>query len=141
MTADADIDADGVDYSGSPNNIYHDPDYQPDTKLHNNGQALNALDERYIVLPPAAINGVVPVVMGCQARVHYLKTGKIVDAVVGDLGPKTKVGELSVKCAQDLAMPFDPNNGGEDSFDFVLYEWWPGVPALVDGVHYHLQKA
>ncbi len=42
MTADADIDADGVDANGQPNNVYNDPYYQPDTSLHNNGQALNA---------------------------------------------------------------------------------------------------
>ncbi len=139
MTADADIDCDGVDDGGSPNNEYHDPYYQPDTSLHNNGQALNALTERYMVLPPAAINGVKGVVLGCQCRVHYLQTGIIKDGVVGDVGPSSKVGELSVAFAQGLGMPHNPNTGGESSFAMVVYEWWPGVPAFVDGVHYHLQ--
>lgn len=141
MTSDADIDADGVGDDGQPNNIYNDPYYQPDTTLHNNGVPLNALSERYIVLPKGAIAGVSKIVMGCQCKVHYLRTGEIKNGVVGDRGPSTKTGELSVAYAQDLMMPHNPNTGGESDFGFVVYEWWPGLPAFVDGVHYHLQPS
>lgn len=135
------IDCDGVDSNGQPNNIYHDPYYQPATTLKNNGKSLNALTESYIVVPPAIVRGVGPVVMGCRARVHYRQTGKITDAVVGDGGPTSKIGELSVHCAENVGMPHNPNTGGDDNVDMVLYEIWPGVPALVDGVVYSLQPS
>lgn len=135
MMADADIDSDGRNL-----NFDNDPYYQNDTTLHNNGQALDAYEERYMVLPKAAINGATGIVMGCQARVHYLRSGLIRTGVVGDQGPTFKVGELSVCYARDLAMPHNPKTGGESNFNMVIYEWWPGTPAVVDGYTYTLQK-
>ncbi len=82
-----------------------------------------------------------PVVLGCQCRVHYLKTGKIVNGAVGDVGPTSKVGELSISFANELGMPSNPNTGGESGFSYVVYEWWPGEPAFADGIHYHLQPS
>ena len=135
MVADADIDCDGS--GGNPD---HDPYFQPDTSLHDHeGKALNAYTVPFIVLPPAAMLGVTGRVLGCRARVHYLETGKIAEAVVGDQGPRLKVGELSVECARRLGMPSNPNAGGCQDFSLVLYEWWPGFPAVVDGVIYPLQ--
>jgi len=139
--AKAAIDSDGVDAAGQPNNIYHDPYYQPETSLRHNGQSLNALSESYIVVPPAVIKGVLPVVLGCQARVHNRVTGKITEAVVGDIGPHAKIGEISIHCAEEVGMPSNPNNGGEDNPDMVLYEIWPGTPAVVNGVQYSLQPS
>ncbi len=136
MTADADVDSDGR----NPN-YDNDPYYQNDTTLHNKGEALDAYQENYMVLPKAAILGVKGIVMGCQSRVHYLKTGRIADGVVGDQGPSFKVGELSVAYAEALAMPANPNTGGEDNFSFVVYEWFPGRPATVNGITYHLQPS
>ena len=136
MTADADIDCDGR----NPN-YDNDPYYQNDTALHNNGQALDAYSEPYMVLPPAAIKGVSGIVMGCQCRVHYLRTGKISDGVVGDIGPRLKIGELSVCLAMDLGMPHNPNTGGESNFGMVVYEWWPGQAAYINGIQYHLQAS
>lgn len=137
--ADADIDCDGVDANGNPNNIYNDPYYQPDTTLKHNGKSLNALTEAYIVVPPAIVRLVGPVVMGCQARVHYRQTSELAYAVVGDIGPSKKVGEISVRCAQKVKMPSNPNSGGEDNMEMVLYELWPGKAAVVDGIQYQLQ--
>lgn len=141
MVADADIDADGVDDEGKPNNIYHDPFYQSDTTLHHNGKPLNALQVPYIVLPNACINGVKGIVMGCLCRVTYYKTGKRVIGVVGDKGPSSKTGELSIEMASRLEMGSNPNSGGEDVFNLVRYEWWPGIPAIVDDIVYTLQPA
>ncbi len=50
--AKAAIDGDG---SGDS---HGDPDWQNDTSLHWNGKALNSDIDRYIVVPPAIINGV-----------------------------------------------------------------------------------
>lgn len=135
--ADADIDCDGS--GGNPD---HDPYFQPDTTLHHrDGTALNAYTESFIVVPPAIVKGVPGIVMGCKARVYYRQTGDITDAVVGDLGPTKKVGELSVHCARKVNMPSNPNVGGDDDFRMTLYELWPGVPALVDGIQYPLQPS
>src|SRR6185312_13139905 len=140
--AKAAIDSDGCNPNGTPNNVYGDPYYQPATSLkHSDGTYLNALTESYIVVPPAVINGVGPIVLGCQARVHYRNTSELTYAVVGDVGPHQKLGELSIRCAQRLKIPFDPNNGGEDNPDMVLFEIWPGKPAVVDNVTYPLQKS
>lgn len=118
--AKAAIDGDG---SGSP---HEDPDFQPDTSLHHaDGTALNADTENYIVVPPAIIRGVSGVVLGCKARVSY--QGLAVDAVVGDIGPRKKIGEISIALAKALGIPSSPLTGGVDSG--VDYHLWPGVPA------------
>lgn len=137
FTADADIDCDGS--GGNPD---HDPYFQPHTTLkHADGTDLNAYTESFIVVPPAIVKGVRGIVMGCQARVHYLRTGEIKPAVVGDSGPSAKVGELSVHCAQTVKMPSNPNYGGDSDFRMVVYELWPGTHAVVDGVTYPLQPS
>lgn len=133
--ADADVDCDGR----NPN-YDHDPYYQNDTTLHNNGEALDAYTEPYIVVPPLIIKAVVPIVMGCQARLTYRETGIRTDCVVGDVGPRQKVGEASVCACKTVGIPHNPNTGGESSFFMCLYELWPGHPALVNGVQYHLQS-
>lgn len=134
--ADASVDCDGS--GGNPDN---DPYFQPDTTLHNEGKALNAYQESFIVVPPVVVRRVVPVVMGCKARVLYRKTGIYQDAVVGDLGPTQKIGEVSVFLARLLGMSGNPNTGGESDMRMVLYEVWPGTPAIVNGVTYQLQPS
>lgn len=131
-----------IDNDGSGGNPEHDPAHQDETTLkHRNGTSLNAQTESFIVVPPAIVRGVSGIVMGCKARVHYRKTGDICDAVVGDLGPSDKIGEASVKCAKMLGMNPSPISGGEDGMDQVLFECWPGIPAVVDGVLYPLQPS
>jgi hypothetical protein len=135
FVADADIDCDGS--GGNPD---HDPYYQPDTTLHNAGKALNAYKERFIVVPPAVCRGTKGRVLGARARVHYLRTGLICDAVVGDIGPTKKVGELSPAAAKAVGMEPNPVNGGEDNYEMVVYEIWPEQPAILDGIQYQLMK-
>jgi hypothetical protein len=118
--ADADIDVDGSGPS------HGDPYYQPDTSLHLLGQPLNSDVDRYIVVPPAIIRFVKPVVLGCMAKVTY--RGKTTDAVVGDVGPRTKAGEISRACAIALGINPSPISGGVDSIE-VDYEIFPGTPA------------
>ena len=103
-TAKAAIDADGSGPS------LGDPDFQSDTSLHLGGKALDATKVRYIVVPPSIISAVTPRVLGCQAHVSF--QGNTVDAVVGDVGPHHKIGEISVKCAKDLGIPHSPTQGG-----------------------------
>lgn len=130
--AKAAIDSDGV----GPHHGDHTA--QDDTSLKLNGKSLNADVDCYIVVPPAIIRGVVPIVLGCQAHVTY--KGRSTDAVVGDIGPRAKLGEIS--CATAIALGIDPSpvNGGVDS-QSVSYVLWPGKAAVVNKIAYDLQPS
>lgn len=126
-----------IDGDGSGGNSYGDPDFQDNTSLKVNGKYLNAETERYIAVPPAILDGVEPIVLGSQAEVSY--SGKTVTAVVGDIGPHEKLGEISIACAQALGIPHSPLTGGVSSG--VGYVIHPGIPAVVDGKTYPLQAS
>lgn len=128
------VDADG---SGSS---HRDPDFQNDTSLHLSVGPLNSDTDKYIVVPPAIINGVKGIVLGCQAFVTNLSNGRTSDAVVGDIGPKKKIGEGSIALAEALGINPSPIRGGVDSH-IIHYSIRPGVPASVDGKKYALQKS
>jgi hypothetical protein len=127
-TAKAAIDDDGSGPS------LGDPDFQPDTNRHLGGKALDATKVRYIVVPPSIISAVKPIVLGCQAHVSF--KGNTVDAVVGDVGPSQKIGEISVKCAKDLGIPHSRTTGGVSGG--VHYEIITGQPSVVDGIEFPL---
>lgn len=129
--AKAAIDGDGTGSS------HGDPDFQPRTSLKPN---LNSDVDCYIVVPPAILKGVVPVVLGCQANVHNPVTRLTTAAVVGDIGPRTKIGEMSIACAKALGIDPSPTNGGEDRH-IILYTLTPGQPATVNGKTYSLQPS
>ena len=91
----------------------------------------------YVVTPPQLISLVAPVVMGCACRVSY--KGKTTNALVGDIGPKSHVGEASMACAKALGIKNDPKKGGVAGG--VLYEIFPGREAVINGVKYDLQPS
>lgn len=128
------IDTDG---SGP---LHGDKYAQADTSLHQNGKALNADIDCYVVVPPAILNGVKGVVLGCAAFVLNLRNGRYSDAVVGDIGPKKKLGEISVALAKALGIPWSPVTGGEEAhlIDYVLF---PGKAAIVGKKKYTLQAS
>lgn len=130
--AKAAVDTDG---SGP---LHGDPDAQTDTSLHLDGKPLNADVDRYIVVPPAIIQGVKEIVLGCQAYVTNTTNGMNTEAVVGDVGPRKKLGELSVACAKALGINPSPTRGGEDSH-VIHYSLHPGMAAVVQGKQYALQ--
>ncbi len=109
FTADADIDCDG-----SGGNPHHDPFFQPDTRLHNHGKALNAEEERYVVVPPVVLQKTKGIVMGSKALCRNKKNGLTAWGVVGDSGPRKKIGEVSVAMAEALGLDGNPNHGGTD---------------------------
>jgi hypothetical protein len=131
--ADLDICNDG---SGPDHN---DPSYQSQTAYYNNGRFLNADKDKYIVIPPQVRSMVPPVVMGCQARLTNLHTGKWSAAVTGEIGPDDKTGEAAYCLAKELNPEITHNIG--DSHRIYLYELWPGIPAVVDGKTYKLEPA
>lgn len=116
---------------------------------HEDGSQRAATDPRkyvdaetvpFIVVPPQIVRGVAGIVLGCKARITDTRSGRSVDCVVGDTGPRSKDGEASVAAAKALGIPSSARTGGEDAPVF-LYELWPGVPAVVNGVTYPLQHA
>lgn len=99
---------------------------------------LNADVDRYIVVPPQIVRGVGPVVLGAQAFICF--GNKTATAVVGDVGPHDRIGEISRALAIELGIDPDPNTGGVDTAS-LAYQIQPGVAAVVDGKHYRLQAA
>lgn len=114
-----------------------DPHYQSQTAYYNGGKYLNADKDKYIVIPPQIRSGVPPAVMGCQARMTNLKTGRWSAAICGEIGPKDKTGEAAYCIAKELQPKITHNTG--DTSCIYLYELWPGIPAVVDGKHYKLE--
>lgn len=130
FTGDADVDVDG-----SPN-WSRDKYGQADTSLHHNGKPINSDVVPGIVLPPELIKAVGPVVLGCLAEIEF--RGNVIPCVVFDVGPHFKLGEISAAAAMRAGINPDPNHGGRDVPD-VIYRFYPGVAAVVDGETYELQ--
>jgi hypothetical protein len=135
FTGDLDIDCDG-----SGGNPHHDPCFQPDTRYHHEGKALNAEKVPYAVVPPIIIQKTRGKVLGSLCLMHNLANGKTVETVVGDSGPTRKLGEASPAAAEALGLSGNPNTGGTER-QIILYEIHVGVPAKINGVQYQLQGA
>jgi hypothetical protein len=121
-TAKMAVDTDG---SGP---LHGDPDAQKDTSLHVNGKPLNADVDRYIVVPPAIIQVVEGIVLGCHAVVTNTLNNKTTDAVVGDVGPAKKLGEASVATAAAVGVDPSPTRGGIEAH-VIRYRIYPGMAA------------
>lgn len=129
-----------IDSDGAPGNPHHDPDWQADTSLTWQGKPVNALDVPYIVVPPAIIRAVRGIVLGCQGWVENIRTGALTPAVVADVGPRTKLGELSVRAAELLGIPSHARKGGTKE-KIIRYTIAPGVAAVVNGHAYTLKAS
>lgn len=129
--AKAAIDSDGVGPHHGDHTAQNETTYKPD---------LNADEDRYIVVPPAIRDGVEGVVMGCMAQVTNTLNGWHTAAVVGDIGPHKKLGEISCACASAIGLDPSPVDGGTDEH-VIEYILFPDVPAIVNGTQYHLQPA
>ncbi len=128
------IDADGSGES------HGDPYFQADTSLRFHGKALNSDIENYIVVPPQIIHGVRGIVLGCQAFVTNPITHLSVPAVVGDIGPHSKLGEGSIALAKAISVPESPISGG-CPWPYIIYRIFPGTPAQANGKVYDLQPS
>lgn len=117
-----------------------DPDFQSDTTLHWNGLPLDATVDRFIVIPPQLIQDVPGIVLGCLAFVLNTKTKLWTWAVVGDVGPHVKIGEMAIATAQAIGIPSNPTTGGL-SDHCVQYLIWPGVAAQILGKQYQLKPS
>jgi hypothetical protein len=124
-----------MDWDGSPQ-WHDDPDGAPDTSLHYNGNPINSQTVPGIVLPPECIKKPKGVVLGCQGEAYF--DGKIEPCVVFDVGPFSKLGEGTPELARRLGINPHYSKGGIDT-QTVRYRYWPGVPAVVDGIVYTLK--
>jgi len=91
----------------------------------------------YAVVNPIVRKKAVGIVIGCRARITYKK--KSIDAVVADVSGPGDIGELSIAAAKQLGVPDSPRKGGVTKG--VLFEFWPGSAALLQGEIYELQRA
>lgn len=128
------IDADGSD------NRHRDPDWQPETSLRIRGKSIDAESVPFVVVPPLIVQGVYEIVLGCQAEIRNTRNGRSCLCVVADVGPRAKIGEISCEAARRIGLDGDPRHGGTES-PIVEYRIFPGVPAVVDGVTYDLQRS
>jgi hypothetical protein len=113
---------------------YDDPSFQSMTAYN---PYLSAESDRYIVTPPQIRTQIEPVVLGCQGRVTNLLTRAWSWGVVGEVGPDYETGECSY-CLAKLLNSTITHNSGDDRLIY-LYEFWPGVPAVVGDQEYNLQ--
>ena len=116
FTAGMQIDCDG---SGSS---HGDPCFQGQTSMRlANGRSLNADNTPFIVLPPQMAKKY-GVKLGdlCMVR----KGDKVSPAIFGDVGPRNKLGEGSVRLAQNLGINSSPTRGGTSGG--VEYTVFPG---------------
>lgn len=79
---------------------------------------------KYIVVPShfSKIKGI----LGCKALVFNTQNEKWCEAIVGDYGPKKKIGEMSMACAQAVGLNPSPKIGGTAD-RIIKYTIWPGV--------------
>jgi hypothetical protein len=130
---DADNDVDGSPY------WHKDPDGQAGTRWTYQGKPINGDVIPFMVVPPQIIAMSPEIVGGCVGYMEW--NGKRVACVVGDSGPRSKIGEASPAALRALGLPaLENGNGGLDTQE-VLYRIWPGVPASlsVNGQTYQFE--
>jgi hypothetical protein len=87
------------------------------TALHDPSMPVNDI-RRYVPADSIAYISISPVLeqygvkLGDGALVYDVDTGKQIEAVVGDVGPYRRLGEVSVYCAQACGFNSSPRNGG-----------------------------
>lgn len=89
---------------------------------------VNSEEVPFIVVPAPVARAARGVVLGCRAEITHADTGKVISAVVADLGPASHLGEMSIAAARALGLNPDPKTGGSSNRDFK-YTFWPGIPA------------
>jgi hypothetical protein len=101
-------------------------------------RAVDAWSVPYVVTNPHVQRNAAGVVLGCLATVAY--QGRNISAVVADVSPSGRIGEISVATAKALNIPSSPLSGGVSRFE-VSYTLYPGKAAVLAGITYPLQRA
>jgi hypothetical protein len=113
----------------------------PDFKADDPRAYLDSETVSYTVVPGSVIQaGTKGAVMGCLSRVTNLVNGKVSIGVVGDVGPRKKIGEISIQMARELGVNPSPRTGGTNAV-ILKYELWPGQFGKVAGKIIPLQTS
>lgn len=128
-----------IDCDGSGGNPDRDPYFQADTTLHHNGKALDAYKVPFIAVPPQICKRTKGIVLGSWVNVYNFTKNLSTVAVVADIGPLTKIGEISPACASAIGLNPNPNHGGT-GLQIIVYEILVGTPAMIEGVSFALQS-
>ncbi len=89
----------------------------------------------YMVLPGSIRQLALGVCLGCRSRITRTTDGIFDEGVYAD-SSGSNIGECSVKSAHRFGSQWNANNGDERKI--YLYEFWPDVPALVNGEQFRL---
>lgn len=100
--------------------------------LDDPGAYVDSATVAYIVVQRDIIARTSGAVLGCAARCTLLATGVKVDCIVGDVGPRSKIGEGSMRLASAIGLNSSPKSGGID-YPGILFEIWPGVHGTIGG--------
>lgn len=132
-TAKMDVDGDGPHKDS-------DPTQQSQTSLRlADGSSIDSFLVPGIVIPPQIAYATQGTLLGCKAQVKSRINSITADAVVYDIGPKSKIGEASVAACKIVKVNSDPNTGGDRTCAYE-YSCWPGIAATVNGVLYPLRR-
>jgi hypothetical protein len=95
-----------------------------------------------VVVPRILAKKLPGIVLGCQVYVTNLSIpgSKPVAAVVYDTGPDNEIGEGSIDLARQLKLGTNPRKGGGTDEFIIKVCIHPGVPAVVNGITYPLQR-
>ncbi len=89
----------------------------------------------YMVLPGSIRQLCRGVALGCRARMTRTTDGVFEEGVYAD-SSGSSIGECSLKSAHRFGSQWNANNGDERAI--YLYEFFPDVPALVNGEQFRL---
>lgn len=90
-------------------------------------------------VPPGSVRSLCRgVLLGCKARITDIVTNNFIECVTGDFSGYS-IGEASLAAARFFDPKLSARNG--DDRKRYLYEFWPGVPAVINGETFTLIPA
>lgn len=105
-------------------------------KLSDPRAYLDGTKIRFIVIEGYIRKRAKGIVLGCKAKITRMKTKKTAFAMVGDIGPLEKFGEISPALAIALGYEVKPRGAGIDND--LQYEIFPDTPGDQDGETFRL---
>ncbi len=109
--------------------------YREDFSYTDRHRWVDAEAVSYMVLPGSIRQLCKGVALGCRARLTRTTDGIFEEGVYAD-SSGSNIGECSLKSAQRFGGQWNANNG--DERQIYLYEFFPDVPALVNGEQFRL---
>lgn len=128
----------GVPYKDSNGYYISTTAYQwPQYPINDHKRYVDSETVPYVVVSPLIRSNATGIILGCKAIITNTLTKQSIEAVVADIGPKNKLGEISIAAAKAIGINSNPRTGGQD-IKVISYVLYPGIPAVVNGVTYNL---